>query len=93
MYFATPLQENLNDTILMSAELGVDGVIFWGDNLDDNSAEACSHLQSYIKSALGPTVMMSQEGAESCSKRICSGKGRCVGDILTCGSSRRRKGY
>ncbi|XP_011667341.2 hyaluronidase 1 [Strongylocentrotus purpuratus] len=81
--------ENLNDTILQSAELGVDGVIFWGDNFDDKSAEACSHLQSYIKSALGPTVRMSQEGAESCSKRICSGKGRCVGDILKCGGTRR----
>ncbi|XP_041461684.1 hyaluronidase-1-like [Lytechinus variegatus] len=81
--------EDLNNTILQSAEFGTNGVILWGNASDVSTAQECTQLRSYIINALGPTVMMSRNGAESCSKRICSGNGRCVGDILTCRSAGR----
>nr|XP_054753207.1 hyaluronidase-like [Lytechinus pictus] len=81
--------EDLNNTILQSAKFGTNGVILWGETLDVSTVEECSQLRSYIINALGPTVVMSRKGAESCSMRICSGNGRCVGDILACRSADR----
>ncbi|XP_054768823.2 hyaluronidase-like [Lytechinus pictus] len=80
-YFFT--LEDLNNTILTSAEFGTNGVIFWGDNYD-SKVGSCQELRQYIIDALGPTVVLAREGATACSKRVCSGQGRCVGDILTC---------
>ncbi|XP_071501941.1 hyaluronidase-1-like [Diadema antillarum] len=77
--------EDLNNTILLSAEMGTNGVVFWGDNNDDRTMQTCKGLQDYIRNALGPVVAMSRKGAATCSARVCSGNGRCVGNILTCG--------
>eukprot|EP00057_Strongylocentrotus_purpuratus_P023628 XP_011678102.1 PREDICTED: hyaluronidase isoform X1 [Strongylocentrotus purpuratus] len=76
--------EDLNNTILTSAEFGTHGVVLWGDNYDDKTSQSCQELRDYVIKALGPTVVMAKEGAESCSRRVCSGRGRCVGEILTC---------
>ncbi|XP_072176267.1 hyaluronidase-1-like [Diadema setosum] len=77
--------EDLNNTILLSAEMGTNGVVLWGDNIDDRFNQTCKELQDYVRNALGPVVAMSREGAATCSARVCSGHGRCVGNILTCG--------
>ncbi|XP_071491643.1 hyaluronidase-1-like [Diadema antillarum] len=81
--------EDLNATILTSAELGTHGVVFWGDAYDNGNRQACLELRDYIEKALGPTLLMARDGAEACSSRVCSGHGRCVGKILSCpGTSR-----
>ena len=76
-------QEDLNNTILKSAEFGTHGVVFWGDH---NDTRNCYELKDYVIKALGPAVVTAREGAQACSKRVCSGRGRCVGKILSCTS-------
>ena len=77
-------QNLLNATILRSAEEGLSGVVVWGDPSDTQSLESCKQLQSYIKTALGPTVKLTIEAATNCSVRLCSGNGRCKGNMLQC---------
>ena len=74
----------MNATILRSAEEGLSGIVIWGDPNDTESVESCKQLQSYVKTALGPTVKLTIEAATNCSKRLCSGNGRCKGKILQC---------
>lgn len=81
--------EDLNHTILTSAEFGTNGVVFWGDNYDDRTAQTCQELNDYITKALGPILLMAREGATACSERVCSGTGRCVGHVLTCSKGGR----
>ncbi|XP_030842908.1 hyaluronidase-like [Strongylocentrotus purpuratus] len=83
--------EDLNHTILTSAEFGTHGIVFWGDNYDDGTLQTCQELRDYVINALGPVVVMAREGAGSCSNKVCSGQGRCVGEILTCGKGDHRQ--
>ncbi|XP_022110557.1 hyaluronidase-1-like [Acanthaster planci] len=76
--------EHLRDTILLSAEMGVSGVVLWDAYNDTKTREGCIEVQSYIASALGPLVKTTTDAALECSQSICSGHGRCVGKILTC---------
>ncbi|PIK42512.1 putative hyaluronidase [Apostichopus japonicus] len=80
-------KEDLNATILQSAQMGCSGVVFWGSNNDTHTSESCSQLQSYLQVSLGPWVKRVTDAASLCSLNICSANGRCVGDILTCASS------
>ena len=82
--FSFVQQNTLNATILRSAEEGLSGIVIWGDHHDIKSMESCKQLQSYVKTALGPTVKLTIEAATNCSKRLCSGNGRCKGKILQC---------
>lgn len=75
---------DLKNSILLAAELGCDGVVFWGDHNDSRSLQACQELQSYVNSTLGPFVKGVTEAATLCSQRVCSGRGRCVGNIMAC---------
>ncbi|XP_071491505.1 hyaluronidase-like [Diadema antillarum] len=81
--------EDLNATILTSAEFGTHGVVFWGSVQDDGNRQTCLELRDYIETALGPTLLMARDGAEACSSRVCSGHGRCVGKILSCAGTSR----
>ncbi|XP_022080854.1 hyaluronidase-1-like isoform X3 [Acanthaster planci] len=76
--------EDLRNSILLSAEQGLAGVVFWGDNNDTSNRAACLDLQGYIKAALGPLVQKTTKAAARCSAALCSGHGRCVGKILEC---------
>ncbi|XP_071841359.1 hyaluronidase-1-like [Apostichopus japonicus] len=78
---------DLNNTILQAAELGTNGVIFWGDHNDTHSLQSCLQLESYLNTFLGPFVKEVVDAASLCSKVTCSGHGRCIGDIIGCSTS------
>ncbi|XP_038046604.1 hyaluronidase-1-like [Patiria miniata] len=86
-YSHTGLNLNLEDmynSILLPAEQGLAGVVFWGDNNDTSNRAACLGLQKDVKLALGPLVLKTTQAAARCSASLCSGHGRCVGKILEC---------
>ncbi|XP_038049133.1 hyaluronidase-1-like [Patiria miniata] len=76
--------EDMNNSILLPAEQGLAGVVFWGDNNDTSNRAACLGLQKDVKLALGPLVLKTTQAAARCSASLCSGNGRCVGKILEC---------
>ncbi len=76
--------EDLKNTVLVSAEKGLNGVIFWGDHNDTRDKTACVELKAYIQSALGPLVRNITQAASCCASTLCNNRGRCTGKILEC---------
>lgn len=64
-------------TVGQSADLGTAGIVFWADGRGDRSRELCLELKHYIKTTLGPYVLSVSRSAQECSKKHCSGNGRC----------------
>ncbi|XP_062516592.1 hyaluronidase-like [Corticium candelabrum] len=68
---------DLVETVGQAADLGMSGIVFWGDANEDKSCELCVKLQQYVKTTLGPYVLNVSQQAEECSLHYCSGNGRC----------------
>ncbi|XP_036724548.1 hyaluronidase-3 isoform X4 [Balaenoptera musculus] len=71
-------QDELVQTIGVSAALGAAGVVLWGDLSFSSSEEECWHLHDYLVSTLGPYVINVTRAAMACSHQRCHGHGRCA---------------
>lgn len=69
--------DDLVTTVGQSVYLGMSGVVFWGDGTEEASYKLCVELKDYVQEILGPLVRNVTQEAEQCSKRLCSGNGRC----------------
>ncbi|XP_054450451.1 hyaluronidase-3 [Pteronotus mesoamericanus] len=71
-------QDDLVQTIGVSAALGAAGVVLWGNLGISSSEEKCWHLHDYLVDTLGPYVINVTRAAIACSRQRCHGHGRCV---------------
>ncbi|KAM5313752.1 hyaluronidase-3 [Glossophaga mutica] len=71
-------QDDLVQTVGVSAALGASGVVLWGDLSISSSEEKCWHLHDYLVGTLGPYVINVTRAAIACSHQWCHGHGRCV---------------
>ncbi|XP_066206419.1 LOW QUALITY PROTEIN: hyaluronidase-3-like [Saccopteryx leptura] len=71
-------QDDLVQTIGVSAALGAAGVVLWGDLSISSSEEKCWHLHDYLVNTLGPYVINVTRAAIACSHQWCHGHGRCA---------------
>nr|XP_025843274.1 hyaluronidase-3 isoform X1 [Vulpes vulpes] len=71
-------QDDLVQTIGVSAALGAAGVVLWGDLSFSSSEEKCWHLRDYLVDTLGPYVINVTRAAIACSHQQCHGHGRCA---------------
>ncbi|XP_027789505.1 hyaluronidase-3 isoform X1 [Marmota flaviventris] len=71
-------QNDLVQTIGVSAALGAAGVVLWGDLSFSSSKEKCWSLHDYLVSTLGPYVINVTRAATACSLQQCHGHGRCA---------------
>nr|XP_020771480.1 hyaluronidase-3 isoform X2 [Odocoileus virginianus texanus] len=71
-------QDELMQTIGVSAALGAAGVVLWGDLSFSSSEEKCWHLHDYLLGTLGPYVINVTRAAVTCSHQRCHGHGRCA---------------
>ncbi|XP_065061532.1 hyaluronidase-1-like isoform X2 [Rhopilema esculentum] len=72
-------QSDLYHTIGVAAEMGVSGVVVWGNRNDENtSPDVCHRINSYVQTTLGPFIKETRSGVEKCSKDRCFGRGHCV---------------
>ncbi|XP_011794419.1 PREDICTED: hyaluronidase-3 isoform X3 [Colobus angolensis palliatus] len=71
-------QDDLVQTIGVSAALGAAGVVLWGDLSLSSSEEECWHLHDYLVDTLGPYVINVTRAAMACSHQWCHGHGRCA---------------
>ncbi|XP_012883706.1 PREDICTED: hyaluronidase-3 [Dipodomys ordii] len=71
-------QNDLVQTIGVSAALGTAGVVLWGDLSFSSSEDACWRLHDYLVGTLGPYVTSVTKAAMACSHQRCHGHGRCV---------------
>lgn len=71
-------QDDLVQTIGVSAALGAAGVVLWGDLSMSSSEEKCWHLYDYLVDTLGPYVINVTRAAIACSNQWCHGHGRCA---------------
>ena len=69
--------QDLIETVGQSADLGMAGIVFWGDSYQEGSYEVCVNLQQYIKKTLGPYVLNVTQASQNCSMYLCNGNGRC----------------
>uniref|UniRef100_A0A9L0RHV1 Hyaluronidase n=1 Tax=Equus caballus TaxID=9796 RepID=A0A9L0RHV1_HORSE len=72
------LQDDLVQTIGVSAALGAAGVVLWGDLSFSSSEEECWRLHDYLVGTLGPYVINVTRAATACSQQRCHGHGRCA---------------
>nr|XP_044992355.1 hyaluronidase-3 isoform X2 [Jaculus jaculus] len=70
-------QDDLVQTIGVSAALGAAGVVLWGD-LSFSSSQKCWRLHDYLVATLGPYVVNVTKAAMACSHQKCHGHGRCA---------------
>ncbi|KAF6099496.1 hyaluronidase 3 [Phyllostomus discolor] len=71
-------QDDLVQTVGVSAALGAAGVVLWGNLGISSSQEKCWHLRDYLVGTLGPYVINVTRAATACSHQWCHGHGRCV---------------
>ncbi|KAM6160251.1 hyaluronidase-3 isoform 1-T1 [Erethizon dorsatum] len=71
-------QDDLVQTIGVSAALGAAGVVLWGDLSFSSSEEECWHLHDYLVGTLGPYVINVTTATMACSHQQCHGHGRCA---------------
>ncbi|XP_047705635.1 hyaluronidase-3 [Prionailurus viverrinus] len=71
-------QDDLVQTIGVTAALGAAGVVLWGDLSFSSSEEKCWHLHDYLVGTLGPYVINVTRAAITCSHQRCHGHGRCA---------------
>ncbi|XP_051707583.2 hyaluronidase-3 [Oryctolagus cuniculus] len=71
-------QDDLVQTIGVSAALGAAGVVLWGNLSLSSSEEECWRLHDYLVGTLGPYVINVTRAAMACSDQRCHGHGRCV---------------
>ncbi|XP_004834166.1 hyaluronidase-3 isoform X5 [Heterocephalus glaber] len=71
-------QDDLVQTIGVSAALGAAGVVLWGDLSFSSSEEKCWHLHDYLVGTLGPYVINVTRATMACSHQQCHGHGRCA---------------
>jgi hyaluronoglucosaminidase len=69
--------QDLVATVGQSADLGMAGIVFWGDAYQEASFKVCNNLKQYINSTLGPYVLNVTQASVNCSMQLCSGHGRC----------------
>ncbi|XP_045386116.1 hyaluronidase-3 isoform X1 [Lemur catta] len=71
-------QDDLVQTIGVSAALGVTGVVLWGDLSFSTSEKKCWQLHDYLVGTLGPYVINTTRAAMACSHQRCYSHGRCA---------------
>ncbi|ELV10417.1 hyaluronidase-3 [Tupaia chinensis] len=71
-------QDELVQTIGVSAALGAAGVVLWGDLSFSSSERKCWRLHDYLVGTLGPYVLNVTRAAMACSHQQCQGHGRCA---------------
>ena len=63
------------NSIGLSADQGVDGVILWGNAYFRNN---CADVKTYLDETLGPYIQRVLDFTRQCSRDVCSLHGRCV---------------
>lgn len=71
-------QDDLVQTVGVSAALGAAGVVLWGDLSFSSSEDKCWQLHDYLLGTLGPYVTNVTRAAMACSQQWCHGRGRCA---------------
>lgn len=71
-------QDDLVQTIGLSAAMGAAGVVLWGDLSSSSSQEECLNVFEYLVHTLGPYVINVTSAATACSYQLCHGHGRCA---------------
>ncbi|KAM6169907.1 hyaluronidase-3 [Rhynchocyon petersi] len=71
-------QDDLVQTLGVSAALGAAGVVLWGDLSFSSSEEKCWSLHDYLVDTLGPYVVNVTRAAIACSHQQCHDHGRCI---------------
>ena len=67
----------MENSLQLSMDQGVSGVILWGSSASSNSTEKCQKLSDYMRETFGPYTQQVLKKAESCSQNRCNGNGRC----------------
>ena len=73
-------QFDLIASLGVAADLGVDGIIIWGNKYRKQPKSQCEREQIYLETKLGPYVQRLLDFSRKCSRDICNSKGRCVKD-------------
>lgn len=71
------MQVDLINSIGQVADLGVEGIILWGDNYSQNNKTSCQTTKMYVDKMLGPYVTAVKKFVQRCSDSLCSSRGRC----------------
>lgn len=74
-------QVDLINSIGLSSDLGVEGLVLWGDHLSEDSPSICNDVKHYVDSELGPFTESILNFTRMCSVELCHGNGRCVAHI------------
>ena len=72
------LQFDLVASLGTAADLGVDGLIIWGNNYRRSPQSQCEREKVYLETKLGPYVQKLLDFFQKCSRDLCSSNGRCV---------------
>ena len=72
------LQFDLITSLGTAADLGVDGLIIWGNNNRRRPESQCEREKIYLETKLGPYVQKLLDFFQKCSDDLCSSNGRCV---------------
>lgn len=62
------------NSIGLSADQGIDGVILWGNS---NFRKNCTAVKNYLDGTLGPYVQRVLNFTQQCSRDVCNSHGRC----------------
>ena len=65
-------------SIGMAADLGVNGIIIWGNGRHGNDTTQCQREKDYVDTKLGPYAQRILDFFNNCSTDMCSSNGRCV---------------
>ncbi|XP_016068795.1 PREDICTED: hyaluronidase PH-20 [Miniopterus natalensis] len=71
-------EEDLVSTLGETVSLGASGIIIWGSLNLSQSLVACTNLQSYMNSTLGPYIINVTLASKICSQVFCQDKGLCT---------------
>ena len=71
-------RKDVLQTIGVSAVMGVNGVVLWGDYPSVQNKTMCLRAKENLSHSLGPIILMLSEFLEDCSKTICHSRGRCI---------------
>ena len=70
------IQDHLDASLKLSADMGASGVVLWGSSSYYRSPNQCSRLQTYMRDVLGPYVKNLTTFMTQCSQVMCNGNGR-----------------
>lgn len=70
--------EDLLQTIGVSAVMGVNGVVLWGNGPSIHNVTMCKRAKDNLSKSLGPTIQTLSTFLKDCSTTLCNSNGRCI---------------